>query len=85
MPDIVDRLRTAKACTQKTFLHSPDWAEGRKLLDEAAEIIKLRTTEMEKLQATYNDLLALQDQTDQVPLATALDAVGAALAALPRS
>lgn len=39
----------------------------------------------EKLQATYNDLLALQDQTDQVPLATALDAVGGALAALSRS
>jgi hypothetical protein len=39
----------------------------------------------EKLQATYNDLLALQDQTDQIPLATALDAVGAALAALSRS
>ena len=35
----------------------------------------------EKLQATYNDVLAMQDQTDQVPLATALDAVGAALAA----
>lgn len=31
------------------------------------------------LQATYNDLLALQDQTDQVPLTVALDAVGAAL------
>jgi hypothetical protein len=39
----------------------------------------------EKLQATYNDLLALQDQTDQIPLATALDAVGAALAALSRT
>jgi hypothetical protein len=39
----------------------------------------------EKLQATYNDLLALQDQTDQIPLATALDAVGAALAAVSRS
>jgi len=34
------------------------------------------------LQATYNDLLALQDQTDQVPLTTALDAVGAALRSL---
>jgi hypothetical protein len=44
MPDIVDRLREAKACTQKTFLHSPDWAEGRKLLDEAiSEIEQLRT------------------------------------------
>lgn len=34
------------------------------------------------LQATYNDLLALQDQTDQVPLTIALDAVGAALRSL---
>jgi hypothetical protein len=34
------------------------------------------------LQATYNDLLALQDQTDHVPLTTALDAVGAAIHAL---
>lgn len=36
----------------------------------------------EKLQAFYNDLLALQDHTDQVPLAKALDAVGFALEAL---
>lgn len=36
----------------------------------------------EKLQATYNDLLALQDQTDKIPLTQALDAVGFALAAL---
>lgn len=43
-PDIVDRLREAKACTQKTFLHSPDWADGRKLLDEAiSEIERLRS------------------------------------------
>lgn len=43
MTDILERLREAKACTQKTFLHSPDWAEGRKLLDEAmAEIERLR-------------------------------------------
>ena len=40
MTDIVDRLREAKACTQKTFLHSPDWADGRKLLDEAIDEIK---------------------------------------------
>jgi hypothetical protein len=37
----------------------------------------------EKLQAYYNDLLALQDQTDQVPLTMALDAVGLALELLP--
>ncbi len=43
MPDIVERLRVAKACTQKTFLHSLDWADGRKLLDEAiSEIEQLR-------------------------------------------
>ena len=36
----------------------------------------------EKLQAVYNDLLALQDQTDQLPLAKALDAVGLALSLL---
>lgn len=37
----------------------------------------------ESLQATYNDLLALQDQTDTVPLATALDAVALALRTTP--
>lgn len=39
---------------------------------------------IESLRATYNDLLALQGQADQVPLTTALDAVGSALAALSR-
>jgi hypothetical protein len=38
-----------------------------------------------ELQATYNDLLALQDQTNHIPLSQALDVVGGALAALSRS
>jgi hypothetical protein len=43
MPDIVDELRSAKACTQKTFLHMPDWKDGRRiLLAAAAEIERLR-------------------------------------------
>lgn len=46
MTDIVERLRAAKACTQKTFLHSPDWKDGRELLEEAArEIERLRAFE----------------------------------------
>lgn len=39
--------------------------------------------DLEKLQTTYNDLLALQDQTDTVLLTIALDAVGLALGVNP--
>lgn len=43
LPDIVDELRSAKACTQKTFMHMPDWKDGRRiLLAAAAEIERLR-------------------------------------------
>lgn len=52
---------------------------------EVTDHEKSTLSDREKLQATYNDLLELQGQTDQVPLATALDAVGSALAALSRS
>jgi hypothetical protein len=43
-PDVIDELdRIHSACTQKTFLHSPDWREGHKIIQTAiAEIKKLR-------------------------------------------
>lgn len=40
---------------------------------------------VERLQATYNDLLELQDRSDQIPLSQALDAVGLALKVPSRS
>lgn len=42
--DILDRLRKVEAaCTQKTFLHSPDWLEGKQIVQDAiAEIERLR-------------------------------------------
>jgi hypothetical protein len=43
--DILDRLRRIEAaCTQKTFLHSPDWREGKRIVQDAiAEIQRMRT------------------------------------------
>lgn len=49
MTDVVERLRSAKACTQKTFLHSPDWSDGRQLLDEAIQIIEQGRDEIRML------------------------------------
>jgi len=42
--DIVDRLgRIKSACTQKTFLHNPDWREGKQIVQDAiAEIRRLQ-------------------------------------------
>lgn len=42
--DIIDRLgRIKAACTQKTFLHSPDWKEGKQIVQDAiGEIERLR-------------------------------------------
>jgi hypothetical protein len=44
--DILDRLRRVEAaCTQKTFLHSPDWREGKQIVRDAiAEIERLRVS-----------------------------------------
>lgn len=44
LPDILDRLKSIKsACTQKTFLHSPDWREGKQIIqDTIAAIQRLR-------------------------------------------
>jgi hypothetical protein len=43
MSDILERLRTVDGCTQKTFMHRLNWAEGRQIIAEAAaEIERLR-------------------------------------------
>jgi hypothetical protein len=47
MTDIIDRLEGLRACTQKTFRHSPDWIEG-------AEIVKAAIAEIKRLRSMAN-------------------------------
>lgn len=38
--DIIDRLNSVSACTQKTFIHQLDWKDGRSIVAAAIEEIK---------------------------------------------
>ena len=70
--------------------HSPtgtnifDAAQTHAMVRYMVEGVPLSPSRVAELRAYYNDLLALQDQTETVPLAKALDAVGFALELLDK-
>lgn len=70
-PDVLEHLRTMSGCTQKTFLHRLDWAEGRQILDAAV-------AEIERLRALVRAQDALAEQVVELRQALRVQAVTSA-------
>jgi hypothetical protein len=68
-PDIIEELdRIRSACTQKTFLHSPDWREGHKIIQAAI-------VEIKKLRAEWDQAVSLVEGARKQGMAAAFEEV----------